>query len=178
MKYLFWALLAMACLASAWAGYHYTLGKIPVAAMTRAEASFVARAGGANTMYHAPLPSERSRTVVRPSPDQLYSICAYDLSSGPMRVHGTADLDTYWSLSFFAHNTDVFHVVNDGQLASPAFDFVLAREGAPAPDLPDGSTLILAPTPTGVVMQRVFIDATENLPALDTQRRGTVCEPL
>lgn len=177
MKYAFWIATALACLVAGLVGYHHAMGQIPVAAMTRAEAAFTRRAGGVNTMLHMPLPSERSRTVVRPSPDQFYSACVFDLSDGPVRLFGTATLDSYWSLSFFAHNTDVFHVVNDRQLPGPDYSFVLVRAGDDIPALPDNSEIVISPSMTGIVLQRVFVDSEDRLADLDQRRRLAACEP-
>src|SRR5260370_36720622 len=70
-----------------------------------------------NTILHAPRPTSRSRGVVRPSPDLLYSICVYDLSSadGAVRVYAYDMPETYWSVSVFDANTDNFYVLNDRQ---------------------------------------------------------------
>jgi len=70
-----------------------------------------------NTILHAPRPTSRSRGVVRPSPDMLYSICVYDLSAagGAVRV-STHDMpETYWSVSLFDVDTNNFYALNDRQ---------------------------------------------------------------
>ena len=53
------------------------------------------------------------KTVVMPSPDLLYSVCAYDLSDGPVRIGANPRLATYWSLALYGANSDNFFVVND-----------------------------------------------------------------
>lgn len=173
---LYLAAIVIACGLSAWLGHSYVLNRIPVAAMERAESGFATRAGGTNKMLHPPLPGDQSRSVVRPSPDQFYSICSYDLSEGPVLISGNADMDTYWSLSFFQHNTDVFHVVNDRQLENKAFRYLLATKGQ-ADSAAGGTEVIISPTDTGLVLQRVFVDRADRQDELDRLRKQARCAP-
>ncbi len=177
MKYGFWIGLVTAALIAGLAGYRFELERIPVREMEKAERGIVDRAGGYNEMLHPPRPTAQSRTVVRPSPDQLYSACAYDLSEGPVIFEGTAPTDSYWSLSFFAHNSDNYFVVNDRELPDKSFRYVLVREGEPAPDDAPEDRVIRSPSRTGIVLQRVFIDKDERAGELDAQRKSAVCVP-
>jgi len=70
--------------------------------------SVMARSASANTILHPPRSGARSRTVVRPSPDLLYSICVYDLraAEGAVRVSIHDMPDTYWSVSVFDADTN------------------------------------------------------------------------
>src|SRR5215207_9462863 len=60
-----------------------------------------------NELFHMPPTTAESRSVVRPSPDLLYSACVYDVSRHALRIRATLP-GTYWSISFFANNTDNF----------------------------------------------------------------------
>lgn len=176
MKYGFWIGLAVAALVAGYAGYRYELHQIPVREMEKAEQGIVGRAGGYNRMLHPPRPTAQSRTVVRPSPDQFYSACAYDLSHGPVAFEGTAPTDSYWSLSFFAHNSDNFFVINDRQLPHKSFSYTLIREGDMVPDGAPENQIIRSPSETGIVLQRVFIDKDSRAEELDAQRKSASCK--
>lgn len=178
MKYGFWIGVAIAALVAAFAGYRYELERIPAREMTKAEEGIVRRAGGYNRMLHPPRPTAQSRTVVRPSPDQLYSACSYDLAEGPVAIEGAAPTDSYWSLSFFAHNSDNFFVVNDRQLPDKSFRYLLIRDGVPAPAGVEEERIIRSPSRTGIVLQRVFIDKDERAAELDAQRKTATCAPI
>lgn len=174
MKYALW-IGAAACLIAGYAGYQYELRQIPVREMEKAEQRIVGRIGGYNKMTHPPRPTAQSRTVVRPSPDQLYSACVYDLSGGAVTFKGSAPSDSYWSLSFFAHNSDNFFVVNDRQLTQKEFHYTLIREGDEAPAGVNEDTIIRSPSRTGIVLQRIFIDSDERADMLDAQRKTASC---
>lgn len=174
----FWGVTALLCALAAYAGYRVMLHQIPLRAMDKAEAAIAKRAGGWNTMFHPPLPTDRTRTVVRPSPDQFYSACAYDVSEGPLVVEGRKPQGTYWSLSFFQHNTDVFFIVNDRQLASPTYRYVVIGDGEPVPEGVQDEQVIRSPSDTGIVIQRLFVDEGEALDTLDRQRKTATCQAL
>ena len=175
MKY-FWPIVGVLCIAAAVSGYRIGLYRIPYAAMNRAEASIVVSAGGYNRMVHPPRPTSQSRRVVRPSPDQLYSGCVYDLSDGPVVISGMAPTDSYWSLSFFAHNTDNYFVVNDRELETPDFRYVLLSRGAPVPAGVSDAQVVRSPSQTGIVLQRLFIDRDDRAGELDARRKTARCE--
>src|SRR6201986_2629562 len=98
-----------------------TLLALPKLIMLRTM-SAITRLVAANTMLYPPQPTSRSRGVVRPSPDLLYSICIYDLTAanGALRV-STHDMpDTYWSVSLFDADTNNFYALNDRQAGNGA----------------------------------------------------------
>ncbi|RFB04259.1 DUF1254 domain-containing protein [Parvularcula marina] len=178
MKYSFWIATGVVAILGALIGYQYELRQIPIQEMEEAEAGIASRAKGLNAMVHAPRPSAASRTVVRPSPDQLYSACVYDLKAGPVVFEGTAPDDSYWSLSFFAHNSDNFFVVNDSELEEKAFRFVLIGQGDKMPDGVPESQIVRSPSQTGIVLQRIFIATEDQAGPLDETRRSTNCHPM
>lgn len=176
-KYGFWIAVAVVAVLGGIIGYQYELRDIPVREMEKAETGIAARSQGHNVMLHPPRPSAASRTVVRPSPDQLYSACVFDLSDGPVVFEGNAPADSYWSLSFFAHNSDNFFVVNDRQLEDTSFRYVLVPEGTKAPAGVPENQIITSPSRTGIVLQRIFIDKEEKAEALDETRKTAKCRP-
>jgi uncharacterized membrane protein len=176
MKY--WGIVCALALAFGVLAYNLTLRKIPVIAMMKTEHRIAKIAGGYNTMYHSKRPDSDYRGVVRPSPDQLYSACVYDLSAGPIVFEGTAPSNSYWSLSFFQHNTDNFYVINDRQIGGQAFRLILVQDGQKLDTKLTNETIIRSPSKTGIVLQRVFIDVDETAQDLDTQRKRSNCRVL
>ena len=137
----------------------------------------ITRLVAANTMLYPPQPTARSRGVVRPSPDLLYSICIYDLAAahGALRV-STHDMpDTYWSVSIFDADTNNFYALNDRQAGNGAADFLLLAAGASAPN--DRLPVVIAPTSRGIVLFRTLIDHENRLAEIDAGRRNADCSP-
>jgi uncharacterized membrane protein len=173
MKY--WGIVFVLMVIAGFAGFQWRLWQIPVAAMAKTEKRIANVAGGYNTMYHAKRPDGDYRGVVRPSPDQLYSACVYDLSAGPVVFEGTAPANSYWSLSFFQHNTDNFFVINDRQIGGQSYRFVLVQAGQDVGKKFVNEKIIRSPSSTGIVLQRVFISSDETAQELDAQRTLSTC---
>jgi uncharacterized membrane protein len=109
----------------------------------------------ANQMLHMPPTTSDSRSVVRPSPDLLYSAVKYNVWKRPLRI--TAPLPGgYWSISFFANNTDNFFVANDKVIQGGEADFVLIGKGRRRPSLP-GAKIVEAQSNKGVVLLRTLV---------------------
>jgi uncharacterized membrane protein len=137
----------------------------------------ITKLAGINTIMHAPPATSRSRGVVRPSPDLLYSICVYDLSAadGAVRV-STHDMpETYWSVSVFDADTNNFYVLNDRQAKTGAADFILMPRGksAEASRLP----VVAAPTNRGIVLLRTLVNDETHIAGIDAARHNAACEP-
>jgi uncharacterized membrane protein len=137
--------------------------------------SVMARSASANTILHPPRPSARSRTVVRPSPDLLYSICVYDLraADGAVRVSIHDMPDTYWSVSVFDADTNNFYALNDRQAKTGAADFLLADSARPAND--ERLPVVAAPTSRGIVLFRILVSDDARMTELDAARRHAHC---
>lgn len=112
--------------------------------------------GQMNMIYQAPPITADSRDVVRPSPDLLYSICVYEVSDKPLHIVAPIPDDTYWSMSFYAINTDNFFVVNDRTAKSNPADILLVGENMPYHDAGD-SEVVIAPSNMGVILFRILI---------------------
>lgn len=167
-----WLLLAVVVAVVA---HVLTVWLLPRVVMRVATNAMAAREGF-NRAVFPPRADETARTIVRPSPDLLYAGCAFDVASGPVRVQAVVPKDTYWSLSMFAANTDNFFVVNDRK-ASGAVDVVLAAPGSNVA-LPQGATLVEAPSTRGIVLTRTLIARADRLGELDEVRRRFTCAPL
>ena len=150
--------------------YHLTLVATPRVLMAAA----VKRVGqaGMNRMSHAPLATDRSRAIVRPSPDLAYSSCPFDLSNGPVRVQVPPIPAAYWSLSVFDARTDVALVRNNRETGGKGIDLVLARPGQIT--MP-GAQVALVDGNRGIALVRVLVEDRAKFASLDAARRAATC---
>jgi uncharacterized membrane protein len=121
-------------------------------------------------------PDAGTRGIVRPSPDLLYSICAYNLSRGALRVHSPVPAGTYWSVSLFDDATNNFYVLDDRQAHAAreaAVDFVVAPAGSPA--RLNGLKVVISPSTQGLVLFRTLINDEKKVAAIDAFRRKASC---
>lgn len=128
-----------------------------------------------NTMQYPARPDASARAVVKPSPDLLYAICAYDVSAGPVRVTSPVP-KSYWSLSAFAGNTDNFLAINDAQAGGEKVELILVLPGTQLSN-PEMLPVIETQSPIGVILTRSLITSEEDFPALDALRRQATCAP-
>ncbi len=135
----------------------------------------IAKTPGVNKMIHPSLPTHESRTVVRPSPNLLYSICHYNLTNGPIRITAAIPPDRYWSLSIYGDNSDNYFVINDQQAGGKNVDMILAGTGSRLEN-PDRLPVIEAATFSGVILTRTLVPADADLDALDRIRRNSSCD--
>ena len=119
-----------------------------------------------------------SRGVVRPSPDLLYSTCVFDVSKIPLKIVTAAPTDTYWSVAFYADNTDNFYVLNDHQANGHPATIMLIGQGQSLPPQPQGTIVVSAPSLTGLVLFRTLINDDARLTEIDQQRRLAKCDPM
>ncbi len=136
--------------------------------------SQAASAVGTNTIIHSDRVDATSRQVVRPSPDLLYSLCAFDLGKGPVRFTMPVPQGTYSSVSFFHANSDNFFALNDRTVNGDRFDLVLTTD--PDSTAPQGTErVVLAPGPKGIALFRTLITDEESFPRIDAARREADC---
>jgi len=151
---------------------------IPRLVMWRAT-GLMARNNGYNTMSHAVRATWQSRTIVRPSPDLLYSSCPYDLSAAgaALHVHASGMPDTYWSVSVFDADTNNIYVLNDRQAKNGSVDFVLVgpHSGFLSP-AKSGPPQVWTPTSHGVVLFRTLINDETHFAEIDSGRKHAACE--
>jgi len=129
-----------------------------------------------NTIKHSPPVTEGSRSVVRPSPDLIYSIIGYDVSKNAIKV--TAPIpDTYWSLSCFTSDTENFYVINDQQIKGGEIEFILYGKGGKPADT--GNAIVVeSPSNRGAVLLRMLIKDEKKLPALQKIQHQARCDVL
>jgi uncharacterized membrane protein len=155
------------------ASHLVTLYLIPYTAMSVVMSNTTEQVGW-NAAVSPPRPNAQSRGIPRPSPDLLYSLCAYDIGEAPVHVTAPVPTETYWSVALYANNTDNFFVVNDRQSGPLGLvDFVIYADGTkpPAGDLPK----IKSPSKTGLVLFRTLISNESKLAELEALRKETKC---
>ena len=149
---------------------------LPRFVMLRTMNGIIRTTGAANAILHAPGATWRSRAVVRPSPDLLYSICVYDLgATGAVRVSTHDVPQSYWSVSVFDADTNNYYAINDRQAKSGAADFIPVPQGKSneASRLP----VVAAPTNRGIVLFRTLVNDEADVARIDAARHNAACEP-
>lgn len=170
-----WPMWVAGTIALAAAFHILTVFGLPYGIMDRAMAGIVAEAGGVNKPVYPESATAASRGIVRPSPDLLYTACAYDVSERPVKLTSPVP-DTYWSLSTFASNTDNFFVVNDRQVKSDRIEIILAASENAAAE--EGIPVIVAPSSKGIVLFRSLVPSEDLRAEIDAKRRQSNCKPL
>ena len=133
----------------------------------------VAADGGVNVFIERPLADADARSIVRPSPDLMYSVCVVDVSQGPVRIRAPASAP-YTSVSVFAGNSDNIFVMNDRALApGAAFDIWVSK---PSQKVPVSAPSALLRTERGIVLIRRVVTDAERAKGIDALRREGRCE--
>ena len=120
----------------------------------------------------------RSRSVVMPSPDLLYSVCAYDLSDGPVRITANPQLQNYWSIAMYSANSDNFFVRNDRQAQGKPVDLWLVSDTGESyqKNIPSGAEVVVSPSRSGFLLMRVLTtDYAKEQALVEPARRTLVC---
>lgn len=173
LRWIGWLAFTVALSAAVhWAAVRYA----PDLIMSRVISGMAAR--GTNAITHGERATSASRTVVKPSPDLLYSFCAFDLSRTPLKVTTAAPEGTYWSVAFYASNTDNFYALNDTEARGMPATIVLLGQGQSVPPQAEGTIIVSAPTERGIVLFRTLINDDAREPELDRLRRAAKCEPM
>ncbi|MCR9240335.1 MAG: DUF1254 domain-containing protein [Rhodobiaceae bacterium] len=132
---------------------------------------------GLGVVAHAPRATSESRTVVRPSPDLIYTICAFDVSEKALRISAPVPEDTYFSLSMFGDNTDNFFVVNDKQLPKETVEVILVKNEDQVEGL-GGAPIVVAPSTRGVILFRTLIQSEDRFEELNATRLEATCQVM
>ncbi|MEM1579006.1 MAG: DUF1254 domain-containing protein [Archaeoglobaceae archaeon] len=123
-----------------------------------------------NTVYHEKVIDASFKKVVMPSPDILYSACVFDLSDKDLLITARVPEFTYWSVSFYALNTDNFFVVND-QSVRGEFRAVLSLNKS-------CKDCIISPSSKGIIIFRIFIPDNSLLPEIIEYQKSIKCEQI
>jgi uncharacterized membrane protein len=154
--------------------YRLALRRVPIKLMDGAEKRLLSiRTTGPNTFHHGRAPTHKSRQIVMPSPDLVYSSCVYDLAAGDLTISGALPpAGHYWSLSLYAHNTDNYFVLNDRELPSRSFSVVVRRKGGGGPS---SAAVAQSPTQTGIALVRMIQRKPEDLPIIQASQQSIHC---
>lgn len=133
-----------------------------------------------NQAAFPPPVSAKVRTVVMPSPDLLYSVCAFDIRNGPVRIRANPRLSNYWSIALYGANSDNFFVVNDRQTADRPVDLLLVAPGhEAATDVAETARRIVSPSSRGFLLMRVLTsDYDSEKAVVETARHSLTCSPV
>ena len=148
---------------------HATPGFLMGAAMARLDKA------GPNRFAHGPLATDRSRVIVRPSPDLAYSSCPFDLGRGPVLIEVAPAPAPYWSLSVFDQRTDVAFVRNNRDSKGGAIRIALARGGQ---KVPAGIETVRLADDRGIALIRILVERRDRFAEIDRARKASVCRPL
>ena len=105
-----------------------------------------------NEIKHFDIPNYKSRDVVMPNPDFLYSVSFYDLSSGDLKLKGNMPDSTYWSVSFYKPNTINWYVKNDKEFNSNKLELNLTINNT------KGENIIHSPVKKGLMIIRILVE--------------------
>ena len=130
---------------------------------------------GANRFAHGPLATDKSRVIVRPSPDLAYSSCPFDLSKGPVLVDVAPVPAPYWSLSIFDQRTDVAFVRNNRDTQGGSIRIALARDGQ---EVPAGIETVRLADNRGIALVRILVESRDRFAEIDAARKKSVCQVL
>jgi len=171
-----WLFRILATLALAAAFHVLTVMAFPRAIMVAFDSKGKDLGWKVNELYHQPRVTADSRAAVRPSPDLLYSACAYDVSKTPLRISASVP-NTYWSLSFFASNTDNFFVINDREVKANLADILLVGPGMSYKN-PGNAQVVTSPSNRGVALIRLLITDEDRMEELTKIQRQASCSPV
>jgi uncharacterized membrane protein len=135
----------------------------------------ITESAGVNVIQHAPLVDAESRVIVRPSPDLAYSVCAFDLTEGPVELSVRPVNSPYWSVSVYDSSTNAVFVRNDEDTAGEPIRIVVAQNGQVTPL---GAETVRMPDEHGLALFRILLTERGEFTEIDVERRATRCEPL
>lgn len=153
---------------------HVVIQQAPVKVMSTIEERIALGAGGWNACFHNQVYGPRANAARRANPDSIISSMAYDLSEGPVRIAGET-WPRYWSISFYQQNSDNFFVMNDLELTSRTFDFILALDDQDLSEFE--GTPIISPTAKGIMLIRRFAADASDMDGIIANQAALICAP-
>lgn len=165
--------LVLAALFAAAFAHFATIAAYPTFATGVARERLSGGPEGVNQWRHAPRVTERSRAVVRPSPDLAYSSCVFDLWLGPVDIE-VGPSEGMWSLSLYGRDGTAFAVFTD--IDHPeGVSVTLIRAGAAPP--PGAGITVQAPDREGIALMRRLAPDADAFIAAGAARQSDVCAP-
>jgi uncharacterized membrane protein len=146
---------------------------VPNAIMSIAMTRIGETAGGTNKLYHTPKVTPQNQTIVRPSPDLAYSICALDLSKGPVRAFIGKGSD-YASAAIYGANTDNVFTLNDRQIGTEGARLLIVGTGA-GDGTAAGETLVRVHGTRALLLVRRLAPSDDAFARVQRERAGDTC---
>jgi uncharacterized membrane protein len=174
-KWVLWSILATLVLAIV--VHVATIMAVPYV-MMNTQMSINTKSKSVNVVSKATRASAAIRTAaVRPNADMYMSNFVYDLSKGPVLFTAQVPVDHYWSVSYFANNSDNFFVINDTQVKSNPVKILLISDGMKYSN-PDNALVVTSPSIRGIGVIRQAIPGADRLKELaDLQNQATISLP-
>jgi uncharacterized membrane protein len=149
--------------------------KAPISVMSNIENRIASASGGWNKCFHNQLYGPRKNSARRANPDSIISSMAYDLSEGPVRIKGKT-WPRYWSISFYQQNSDNFFVLNDLDLASDTFEFILALDNQDVSSYE--GVPIVSPSTKGIMLIRRFAADASDMDGIIANQAALICSAI
>lgn len=127
-----------------------------------------------NQWVFQPPITDKSTDVVRPAPDDIYSLCVYDVSQHPLRV--TSMTSEYWTISAFAMNTDNFFNLTSSQTKTNPVEVVFVSSGMKYQDPTGKAQVVTVPSDKGILMITMVIPNQDALPGILQAQKQTTAE--
>lgn len=153
-----------------------TILMLPNVIMNVAFKRIADNAGGINTLFHSPLVTPQSQTIVRSSPDLAYSTCALDLTNGPVEVFVGKGAD-YASVALYGANTDNVFALNDLKIGPQGARFMILSPYMPEIAAP-GTQVIWLPSDRGLILVRRLAPNPAAYARVAAERAGDSCKPV
>ena len=156
-------------LAAGVAAHFITLAIIPRSLMKK-----IMRRLPVNTIKRERRPNAKSRSVIQPSPDLVYTNVRYDVSKTPILFTAPVPTDCYWSVSLFQDNSDNFFVINDKQITTNPLQLLLVKRGKKV-NAPANTLVVSSPTSKGILLVRHLVTGDDKVDEVTAiQRQATV----
>ncbi len=162
--------------ASVLIGHFAVLRQAPKVIMSKAMTIMGERGVPLHGFSLSPRITPKTQTIVRPSPDLAYSICRFDLSSGPVFIEG-AKWDGYGSLTIFDAHTDAVFITSLDKKDSKPNSVVLSMEGQ-SNISKNGSAIAVLSKPRGLALIRRIAPTKGLYDQVKALSNNDVCEIL
>jgi uncharacterized membrane protein len=129
-----------------------------------------------NQWVFQPPITDQSTDVVRPAPDDIYSLCVYDVSRYPLRV--TSATTQYWTISAFAMNTDNFFNLTNSQAKTNPVEIVLVSKGMTYTDPTGKAQVVTAESDKGILMITMVVPNQDAMPGIIQVQKQTTAEQV
>jgi uncharacterized membrane protein len=139
----------------------------------------IAAGAGYNQVVLPPLPTDKSRDVVKPSPDLLYALCVFDIGAGPVRISAKPS-EGYWSIALYDRNSDNFFHLNDREVKGDRVELILSdpRDSVALRARYPDAIHVHPASKVGLMLARSLVLDANDMKAVIDARSNTRCTPL